>query len=102
MKFDSYPRFLRSELYRACLEAGSAIVDTEDCDLHLTSSPSVKLKKSHSDAEDRCRKSILPWNRKNRYITILFIFIDERKRLLRQYVFYFILLHFQIQIERSW
>ncbi|KAL6423212.1 hypothetical protein ACFW04_010110 [Cataglyphis niger] len=66
MKFDSYPRFLRSELYRACLEAGSAIVDTEDCDLHLTNSPSVKLKKSHSDAEDRCRKSILPWNRKNR------------------------------------
>ncbi|XP_028044588.1 regulator of G-protein signaling loco isoform X2 [Monomorium pharaonis] len=66
MKFDSYPRFLRSELYRACLEAGSAIIDTEDCDLHLTSSPSVKLKKSHSDAEDRCRKSILPWNRKNR------------------------------------
>ncbi|XP_012226987.1 regulator of G-protein signaling loco isoform X2 [Linepithema humile] len=66
MKFDSYPRFLRSELYRACLEAGNAIVDTEDCDLHLTSSPSVKLKKSHSDAEDRCRKSILPWNRKNR------------------------------------
>ncbi|XP_011882192.1 PREDICTED: regulator of G-protein signaling loco isoform X2 [Vollenhovia emeryi] len=66
MKFDSYPRFLRSELYRACLEAGSAVVDTEDCDLHLTSSPSVKLKKSHSDAEDRCRKSILPWNRKNR------------------------------------
>ncbi|XP_018407647.1 PREDICTED: regulator of G-protein signaling loco [Cyphomyrmex costatus] len=66
MKFDSYPRFLRSELYRACLEAGSAVVDTEDCDLHLTSSPSVKLKKSHSDAEDRCRKSLLPWNRKNR------------------------------------
>ncbi|XP_014482054.1 PREDICTED: regulator of G-protein signaling loco isoform X2 [Dinoponera quadriceps] len=66
MKFDSYPRFLRSELYRACLEAGTAIVNTEDCDLHLTSSPSVKLKKSHSDAEDRCRKSILPWNRKNR------------------------------------
>ncbi|XP_070158476.1 regulator of G-protein signaling loco isoform X2 [Polyergus mexicanus] len=66
MKFDSYPRFLRSKLYRACLEAGSAIVDTEDCDLHLTNSPSVKLKKSHSDAEDRCRKSILPWNRKNR------------------------------------
>ncbi|KAL6263672.1 hypothetical protein P5V15_003761 [Pogonomyrmex californicus] len=66
MKFDSYPRFLRSELYRACLEAGNAIVDTEDCDLHLTSSPSIKLKKSHSDAEDRCRKSILPWNRKNR------------------------------------
>ncbi|XP_020295874.1 regulator of G-protein signaling loco isoform X2 [Pseudomyrmex gracilis] len=66
MKFDSYPRFLRSELYRSCLETGSAVVNTEDCDLQVTSSPSVKLKKSHSDAEDRCRKSILPWNRKNR------------------------------------
>ncbi|XP_017886378.1 regulator of G-protein signaling loco isoform X1 [Ceratina calcarata] len=66
MKFDSYPRFLRSDLYRRCVETGSSIVGAEDCDLNLTSSPSVKLKKSHSDAEDRCRKSILPWNRKNR------------------------------------
>lgn len=67
MKFDSYPRFLRSDLYRNCLETGSSVVSTEDCDLALTNSPSVKLKKSHSDAEDRRRKSILPWNRKNRY-----------------------------------
>ncbi|XP_074114685.1 regulator of G protein signaling family member locomotion defects isoform X2 [Cotesia typhae] len=66
MKFDSYPRFLRSDLYRNCLETGSSVVSTEDCDLSLTNSPSVKLKKSHSDAEDRRRKSILPWNRKNR------------------------------------
>ncbi|CAK9794592.1 Regulator of G-protein signaling loco [Anthophora plagiata] len=66
MKFDSYPRFLRSDLYRRCVETGSTIIGVEDCDLNLTSSPSVKLKKSHSDAEDRCRKSILPWNRKNR------------------------------------
>ncbi|XP_046142954.1 regulator of G-protein signaling loco isoform X2 [Osmia bicornis bicornis] len=66
MKFDSYPRFLRSDLYRRCIETGSSVIGAEDCDLNLTSSPSVKLKKSHSDAEDRCRKSILPWNRKNR------------------------------------
>ncbi|XP_068977951.1 regulator of G-protein signaling loco isoform X3 [Bombus flavifrons] len=66
MKFDSYPRFLRSDLYRRCVETGNSITGVEDCDLNLTSSPSVKLKKSHSDAEDRCRKSILPWNRKNR------------------------------------
>ncbi|XP_078053103.1 regulator of G protein signaling family member locomotion defects isoform X2 [Augochlora pura] len=66
MKFDSYPRFLRSDLYRRCMEAGCSIIGAEDCDLSLTNSPSVKLKKSHSDAEDRCRKSILPWNRKNR------------------------------------
>ncbi|XP_033221988.1 regulator of G-protein signaling loco isoform X2 [Belonocnema kinseyi] len=66
MKFDSYPRFLRSDLYRRCLENGSSVIGTEDGDLSLTSSPSVKLKKSHSDAEDRFRKSILPWHRKNR------------------------------------
>ncbi|KAK0161229.1 hypothetical protein PV327_009724 [Microctonus hyperodae] len=66
MKFDSYPRFLRSDLYRHCSETGNVIVNNDDCDLALTNSPSVKLKKSHSDAEDRCRKSILPWNRKNR------------------------------------
>ncbi|KZC06006.1 PREDICTED: regulator of G-protein signaling loco [Dufourea novaeangliae] len=66
MKFDSYPRFLRSDLYHRCIETGCSVVGTEDCDLNLTNSPSVKLKKSHSDAEDRCRKSILPWNRKNR------------------------------------
>ncbi|XP_046624496.1 regulator of G-protein signaling loco isoform X1 [Neodiprion virginianus] len=66
MKFDSYPRFLRSELYRTCMEAGSSVVRTQDCDLSLTGSPHIKLKKSHSDAEDRSRKSILPWNRKNR------------------------------------
>ncbi|XP_015181268.1 PREDICTED: regulator of G-protein signaling loco isoform X3 [Polistes dominula] len=66
MKFDSYPRFLRSELYRHCLETGNSAINIEDYDLNLISSPSVKLKKSHSDAEDRCRKSILPWHRKNR------------------------------------
>ncbi|XP_011302717.1 regulator of G-protein signaling loco isoform X2 [Fopius arisanus] len=65
MKFDSYPRFLKSNLYHQCKENGIG-VRTEDHDLDLTSSPSVKLKKSHSDAEDRCRKSILPWHRKNR------------------------------------
>ncbi|KAJ8680308.1 hypothetical protein QAD02_016095, partial [Eretmocerus hayati] len=68
MKFDSYPRFLRSDIYQRCLEHGCDNEDTlpDDGDLFLTNSPSIKLKKSHSDAEDRCRKSILPWNRKNR------------------------------------
>ncbi|XP_063986998.1 regulator of G-protein signaling loco isoform X3 [Diachasmimorpha longicaudata] len=65
MKFDSYPRFLKSALYHHCKENGTG-VRTEDHDLDLTGSPNVKLKKSHSDAEDRCRKSILPWHRKNR------------------------------------
>ncbi|XP_023245188.1 regulator of G-protein signaling loco [Copidosoma floridanum] len=68
MKFDSYPRFLRSDIYRACLENGCDNDDTsaDDGDLVLTNSPSIKLKKSLSDAEDRRRKSILPWHRKNR------------------------------------
>ncbi|KAL7293981.1 hypothetical protein TKK_0012558 [Trichogramma kaykai] len=68
MKFDSYPRFLRSDEYRKCLESGCDDEDNsvEDNDLLLSSSSSTKLKKSVSDAEDRCRKSILPWNRKNR------------------------------------
>lgn len=68
MKFDSYPRFLRSDIYRRCLEHGYDPEDTtpEDGDLFLTNSPSLKIKKSQSDIEDRSRKSILPWNRKNR------------------------------------
>lgn len=69
MKFDSYPRFLRSDIYQKCLENGCDNEDPlpEDGDLFLTSPSSIKLKKSHSDAEDRCRKSILPWHRKNRW-----------------------------------
>ncbi|XP_046749276.1 regulator of G-protein signaling loco isoform X2 [Diprion similis] len=79
MKFDSYPRFLRSELYRTCMEAGSSVVRTQDCDLSLTGSPHIKLKKSHSDAEDRSRKSILPWHRKNRNETIYKSFTAIKK-----------------------
>ena len=68
MKFDSYPRFLRSEIYRKCAETGECPEDgtPDDGELVLKNSPSIKLKKSHSDAEDRRRKSILPWHRKNR------------------------------------
>ncbi|XP_058804018.1 regulator of G-protein signaling loco isoform X2 [Phymastichus coffea] len=68
MKFDSYPRFLRSDIYRRCLEYGHDPEDStpEDGDLILTNSPSLKIRKSRSDVEDRNRKSILPWHRKNR------------------------------------
>ncbi|XP_021917974.1 regulator of G-protein signaling loco isoform X3 [Zootermopsis nevadensis] len=77
MKFDSYPRFLRSELYKECLvrelsgqELPCAGGDDLDAGLQLHStgeSPNhSKLKKSRSDAEDRHRKSLLPWHRKNR------------------------------------
>ncbi|RZC33398.1 regulator of G-protein signaling loco, partial [Asbolus verrucosus] len=68
MKFDSYPRFLKSELYRHCVD-GDAEKPQLDAGLLLqppaAGTPS-KLKKSLSNAEDRRRKSLLPWHRKNR------------------------------------
>lgn len=68
MKFDSYPRFLKSEVYRRCLSGDS---DAQiDADLLLqpvvVSTTPGKLKKSLSNAEDRRRKSLLPWHRKCR------------------------------------
>ncbi|PSN42008.1 hypothetical protein C0J52_08253 [Blattella germanica] len=78
MKFDSYPRFLKSELYKDCLVRelsgrelpfpGGDDLDT-GLQLHApvdNNNGHSKLKKSRSDAEDRRRKSLLPWNRKNR------------------------------------
>lgn len=77
MKFDSYPRFLKSDLYKECLVRelsgqelpfpGGEGLDT-GLQLHGTgeSHRNNKLKKSRSDAEDRHRKSLLPWHRKNR------------------------------------
>ena len=68
MKFDSYPRFLKSTLYKQCL-SGEAERPLPDAGL-LLQPPSLntptKLKKSLSNAEDRRRKSLLPWHRKNR------------------------------------
>ncbi|KAJ8924390.1 hypothetical protein NQ315_007186 [Exocentrus adspersus] len=66
MKFDSYPRFLKSDIYKQCL---SGEIERPPLDVGLmlqtpTSTPS-KLKKSLSNAEDRRRKSLLPWHRKN-------------------------------------
>ncbi|XP_063853946.1 regulator of G-protein signaling loco-like isoform X4 [Scylla paramamosain] len=74
MKFDSYSRFLKSALYQDCLTqemrgqplpyAGD---DALDPDLRIGAEDShVKLKKSRSDADERRRKSLLPWNRKDR------------------------------------
>ncbi|KAK9891093.1 hypothetical protein WA026_013414 [Henosepilachna vigintioctopunctata] len=56
MKFDSYPRFLKSDLYKQCLSNSSK---------SAIATP-IKLKKSLSNAEDRRRKSLLPWHRKTR------------------------------------
>uniref|UniRef100_A0A1A9UWD6 RGS domain-containing protein n=1 Tax=Glossina austeni TaxID=7395 RepID=A0A1A9UWD6_GLOAU len=74
MKFDSYPRFIRSNLYRSCLQAeekGEPLPLSGDNldELFKTGflpTNSSKLKKSASNAEDRRRKSLLPWHRKTR------------------------------------
>lgn len=76
MKFDSYQRFIRSNLYKSCLEAETKNQplpypggDQLDVGLRTSiGSPSTlkKLKKSLSNAEDRRRKSLLPWHRKTR------------------------------------
>lgn len=75
MKFDSYQRFIRSDLYKSCLDAQAKKLplpypgDQLDAGLRthlLISTLSTKLKKSLSNAEDRRRKSLLPWNRKVR------------------------------------
>lgn len=65
MKFDSYPRFLKSNLYKQCL-AGEIEKPQIDAGLMIQPQTPTKLKKSLSNAEDRRRKSLLPWHRKNR------------------------------------
>lgn len=75
MKFDSYPRFIKSDLYKECLlrelsgeEESPRSRSSETCSKSEgENSPNRgKLKKSRSDAEDCRRKSLLPWHRKNR------------------------------------
>lgn len=80
MKFDSYQRFIRSDIYKSCqtaesqkqplpypadqLDAGLRIIPFDN--KSATAAASSKLKKSLSNAEDRRRKSLLPWHRKTR------------------------------------
>ncbi|GAB0088616.1 Regulator of G-protein signaling loco [Sergentomyia squamirostris] len=74
MKFDSYARFIRSDLFKSCLEAEAKCKPLpypgDQLDAGLRTGPVVptpsKLKKSLSNAEDRRRKSLLPWHRKTR------------------------------------
>lgn len=67
MKFDSYPRFLKSDLYKQCLSGNVEYPNLEiGLLIHPASNTPTKLKKSLSNAEDRRRKSLLPWHRKNR------------------------------------
>lgn len=74
MKFDCYQRFLKSDIYKQCLQAekkGKPLPyngDNLDELLKTTNfseSASSKLKKSASNAEEgRRRRSLLPWHRK--------------------------------------
>lgn len=67
MKFDSYPRFLKSDIYKQCLSGNFQKPPTDaKLLLHVSCASPSKLKKSVSNAEDRGRKSLLPWHRKNR------------------------------------
>lgn len=74
MKFDSYSRFLKSALYKEaeiCDMRGHTLPypgnETLDPDLRILHEDSqTKLKKSKSDADERRRKSLLPWHRKDR------------------------------------
>ncbi|XP_058840663.1 regulator of G-protein signaling loco-like, partial [Topomyia yanbarensis] len=74
MKFDSYQRFIKSDMYKTCQDSetkGQTLPYPGDqLDPLLRTSFAVqlptKLKKSLSNAEDRRRKSLLPWHRKTR------------------------------------
>lgn len=80
MKFDSYQRFTRSDLYKSCVTAEAdkqplpypghmldpSLRTTTVCANEKSPSAVSKLKKSLSNAEDRRRKSLLPWHRKTR------------------------------------
>lgn len=87
MKFDCYPRFLKSDLYKKCLANDDNRQNKSESDVHNSAKCSstskvnwsyhlkvaqineffiFQLKKSLSNAEDRRRKSLLPWHRKNR------------------------------------
>ncbi|GJQ65961.1 hypothetical protein Trydic_g4058 [Trypoxylus dichotomus] len=68
MKFDSYPRFLKSDVYKQCLSGNmnGLEIDSSLLTHPVSGNTPSKLKKSLSNAEDRRRKSLLPWYRKNR------------------------------------
>lgn len=82
MKYDSYARFIKSDIYKNCLERDikkltppypeNRVLDpalsstNQELQGQGTSVSPIKLKKSLSNAEDRRRKSLLPWHRKTR------------------------------------
>lgn len=76
MKFDSYQRFIKSDMYRQCQDAeakghplpypGDQLDPLLRTSFAVPGGAQSKLKKSLSNAEDRRRKSLLPWHRKTR------------------------------------
>ncbi|XP_062564387.1 regulator of G-protein signaling loco isoform X4 [Armigeres subalbatus] len=74
MKFDSYQRFIKSDMYKTCQDSeakGHPLpYPGEQLDpllrIGFALQSTTKLKKSLSNAEDRRRKSLLPWHRKTR------------------------------------
>lgn len=86
MKYDCYPRFLRSLIYRQCVQAlenqqplpvpESTLQDPDlNVDYEMNGggdgdgdslSRNLALKKSESDAGERRRRSLLPWPKKDR------------------------------------
>lgn len=83
MKYDCYPRFLRSHIYRECVEALQqneqppiSEMTLNDPDLNVdydfgdgdtdSLNRNLALKKSGSDAGERRRRSLLPWPKKDR------------------------------------
>lgn len=83
MKYDCYPRFLRSPIYRECVQALQhnehppiSELTLNDPDLNIdyncgdgdtdSLNRNLVLKKSESDAGERRRRSLLPWPKKDR------------------------------------
>lgn len=83
MKYDCYPRFLRSPIYRDCVQALQSNeappiseLTLNDPDLNVdygygdgdtdSLNRNMALKKSGSDAGERRRRSLLPWSKKDR------------------------------------
>lgn len=83
MKYDCYPRFLRSPIYRECVQALQhneqppiSELTLNDPDLNVdfdcgdgdngSLNRNSALKKSESDAGERRRRSLLPWPKKDR------------------------------------
>lgn len=61
LKFDCYPRFLRSEVYRDYCNGNLPLPQYEE-----TSDSDQDSVKSHKLDQDGRRRSLLPWNIKNR------------------------------------